>query len=65
MMPDGEIASAMKWEAKNLATFPLENAAVDFFKIGKTTEKASDKIEIMLIMASEEVMNFFVAELKG
>lgn len=60
-MPDGEIASAMKWEAKNLATFPLENAAVDFFKIGKTTEKASDKIEIMLIMASEEVMNFFSA----
>jgi len=58
VMPDEEIPEALKWEAKNLVPFPIENAVVDFYKIGKTTEKAAEKYDLMFAVAGEDLIKF-------
>jgi type IV pilus assembly protein PilM len=59
VMPDSEMPEAIRWEAKNIAPFPLENAALDFYKIGQITDKSIEKFDIMTAIASEEIMNFW------
>jgi len=61
IMPDNEIIDAIKWEAKNLAPFPIENAVFDYYKIGKSNEKAAEKYDIMFAVAGEELLNFLRA----
>jgi type IV pilus assembly protein PilM len=58
VMPDDELREALRWEAKNLVPFPIENAAMDFYKIGKITDKAVEKYDIMFAVAGEELLNF-------
>lgn len=61
IMPDEEMPDAIKWEAKNLVPFPLDNAAIDFYKIGKVTDKNVEKFDIMFAVAGEEFLNFISA----
>ncbi len=61
VMPDEEIPGALKWEAKKLMTFPLENSAIDFYKIGKVTDRGTEKYDIMFAVAGEELLNFLRA----
>jgi len=58
VMPDDEIKGALQWEAKNLIPFPLENSVMDFYKIGKMSDKAVEKYDIMFAVAGEELLNF-------
>ena len=61
VMPDEEIKNALLWEAKNLVPFTIENAAMDFYKIGKVTEAVADKYDIMFAAAGKDVMDFLSA----
>ncbi|MFH1709642.1 MAG: type IV pilus assembly protein PilM [bacterium] len=61
VMPDEEIADALKWEAKNIVPFPMKNSAIDFFKIGKVSDKAVEKYDIMFAVAGEELLNFLAS----
>jgi type IV pilus assembly protein PilM len=56
VMPDEEIPEALKWEAKNLIPFPIENAVIDFYKIEKFTDKSTEKYDIMFAVAAEELI---------
>lgn len=64
LMPDEEIANALRWEAKNLVPFPIENALISFIKIGKLTDKTTEKNDLMFAVAGEELINFFNATSK-
>ncbi len=57
-MPANEIAEAIRWEAKNLVPFALENAVIEYYKIGEVTDKSLKKIDIMFAVAGAELMNF-------
>lgn len=61
IMPDEEIAAALKWEAKKMMTFPIENSTLDFYKIGKITEKTVDKYDVMFAVAGEELLGFLAS----
>jgi type IV pilus assembly protein PilM len=61
VMPDEEIKGALQWEAKNLIPFPLENSAMDFYKIGKLSDKSAEKYDIMFAVAGEELLSFIAS----
>jgi type IV pilus assembly protein PilM len=61
LMPDSEISEAIRWEAKNIVPFPIENAAIGYLKIGQITEKSVEKLDIMLAVAGEDLIGFFDA----
>jgi type IV pilus assembly protein PilM len=61
VMPDEEIAEALRWEAKNIIPFPLENSSMDFFRIGKISDKAVEKYDVMFAVAGEEFLNFLAS----
>ena len=58
VIPDSEIPEALKWEAKNIVPFPIENSKIDFFKIGKITEGSTEKYDLMFAVASDEHIKF-------
>ena len=61
VMPDEEIKNALLWEAKNMVPFPIENAAMDFYKIAKVAEALTDKYDIMFAAAGKDVMDLLSA----
>lgn len=65
IMPDEEIADALKWEAKNLIPFPLENSAIDFYRTGNISDKTAGKYDIMFAVAGEETIDFLNSVSKG
>jgi len=56
VIPDEELNEALKWEAKNIIPFPLENASIDYYKIGQHTNKVGEKFELILGAAAENVI---------
>lgn len=58
VMPDEQITEALRWEAKKLMTFPIENATIDFYKIGKISDQGVEKYDIMFAVAGEELLSF-------
>jgi len=54
-MPEGELRDAVKWEAHNFATFPVENALIDYNIIEKGPQ-GSQKID--LLVAAIEAATF-------
>ncbi len=61
VMPDEEIRNALIWEAKNLVPFPIENASMDFYKMGKVTDAVAEKYDIMFAAAGKDVMDLLSA----
>ncbi len=61
VMPDEEIREALQWEAKNLVPFPIENSTLDFYKIGKISDKAVEKYDVMFAVAGEELLSFLTS----
>jgi type IV pilus assembly protein PilM len=59
-MPDAEIGEAIKWEAKNISPFPIEGAAIDFYKITQAG-KTAEKVDLMFAVAGAELMTFINA----
>ena len=64
VIPDDEVAEAVKWEAKNLIPFPIDTAVIDYYKIGKVSEKNIEKYNIMLAVAGQELTNNLYALVK-
>ncbi len=54
MMSDKELREALFWEAKELITFPLEQAAVSYKKIGERIEGGVKKLELLLVVIKKE-----------
>ena len=55
-MPEAELRGAVRWEAKNLIPFPLENVALDYYVIGKVMDKGIEKLDIIVVAAQEDVL---------
>jgi len=50
-MPKDELAEAIRWEAKKLIPFPLEDAALDYLIVGETQERDLKRTEVVLVAA--------------
>ncbi|MFC1560025.1 type IV pilus assembly protein PilM, partial [Candidatus Margulisiibacteriota bacterium] len=61
VMPDQEIAEAVKWEIRNLIPFSIEGAVVDYYKIGKVTEKSVEKYDILAAVVQHETLDKLLA----
>jgi len=57
-MPKDELAEAVRWEAKKLIPFPIEEAVLDYLVVGETQERDLKRIEVLLVAAERTaVMN--------
>lgn len=56
-MPESELRDSVKWEAQNFATFPIENALVDYYVLEKSATKESHKLDIMVVAIEKETFN--------
>lgn len=50
-MPKDELGEAVRWEAKKLIPFPIEDAVLDYLNVGETQERDLKRIEILLVAA--------------
>jgi len=57
IMPDAEIPEAVKWEVRNLIPFSIESAVIDYYKIGKVTEKSVEKFDILAAAVQNEILD--------
>ncbi len=64
-MPDEELFGAVRWEAKNLIPFPLEAVTLDYYVIGKVNEKGTQKLDIIVVAAQDEVINQQIKAIEG
>ena len=56
-MPEAELRGAVRWEAKNLIPFPLENVALDYYVIDKVVDKGIEKLDIIVVAAQQDILN--------
>jgi|GEM_PF-3045743 len=54
LMSDKELREALYWEAKDLISFPLEQAAVSFKKTGERLDGGSKKVELLLVVVHKD-----------
>jgi type IV pilus assembly protein PilM len=64
-MPEEELYGAVRWEAKNLIPFPLDAVTIDYYIIGKVTDKGSEKLDVIVVAAQDEVINQQVRIIEG
>jgi type IV pilus assembly protein PilM len=64
-MPEEELYGAVRWEAKNLIPFPLDAVTLDYYIIGKVTEKGTEKLDIIVVAAQDEVINRQIKAIEG
>lgn len=50
-MPKDELSEAVRWEAKKLIPFPIEDAVLDYLIVGETQERDLKRIEVLLVAA--------------
>lgn len=50
-MPKDELGEAVRWEAKKLIPFPMEDAVLDYLIVGETQERDLKRIEVLLVAA--------------
>jgi type IV pilus assembly protein PilM len=50
-MPKDELSEAVRWEAKKLIPFPLEDTVLDYLIVGETQERDLKRIEVLLVAA--------------
>ena len=56
-MPSQELAEAIRWEAKNYVSFPLEEAIWDYEITGETVEKGVKKLNITVAASPRETID--------
>jgi Tfp pilus assembly PilM family ATPase len=49
LMPDDELRQAVRWEAKNFITFPLEKALIEYYAINKENNRQASKSELLAV----------------
>lgn len=64
-MPEEELYGAVKWEAKNLIPFPMDAVTLDYYIIGKVTEKGTEKLDVIVVAAQDEVINHQIKIIEG
>ncbi|MBI3609790.1 MAG: type IV pilus assembly protein PilM [Nitrospirae bacterium] len=50
-MPPDELGEAVRWEAKKLVPFPMEETVLDYLIVGETQERDLKRIEVLLVAA--------------
>lgn len=50
-MPKDELGEAIRWEAKKLIPFPIEDAVLDYLIVGETQERDLKRTEVLLVAA--------------
>jgi type IV pilus assembly protein PilM len=50
-MPKDELGEAVRWEAKKLIPFPIEDAVLDYLIVGETQERDLKRTEVLLVAA--------------
>ena len=50
-MPKDELGEAVRWEAKKLIPFPMEDAVLDYLIVGETQERDLQRTEVLLVAA--------------
>lgn len=63
-MSKKEIDKAIRYEAKLQVPFSVDKAKIDYFILGEIEEKKAKKLEILLIVVAEEVINAHLELLK-
>ena len=53
-MPEAELHDAVKWEARNFTTFPIEGAVIDYHAMARPAAKESQKIDVMVAAVEKE-----------
>lgn len=61
VMPQEELAEAVRWEAKRYISYPLDAAIVDYLVTGERREKPVAKYEMVLIAAERRTVTDFLA----
>ncbi|HUK55941.1 MAG TPA: type IV pilus assembly protein PilM [Nitrospiria bacterium] len=57
-MPKDELAEAVRWEAKKLIPFPVEDAVLDYLVVGEVQERDLKRTEVLLVATERAaVMN--------
>ncbi|MBI3618239.1 MAG: type IV pilus assembly protein PilM [Candidatus Omnitrophica bacterium] len=56
-MPSQELAEAIRWEARNYVSFPLEEAILDYEITGETIEKGVKKLNITVAASPRETID--------
>jgi Tfp pilus assembly PilM family ATPase len=55
-MPEGELREAANYEARNFATFPVENAVVDYYLIEKAAAGGTNKNDVLVVAIEKETL---------
>lgn len=56
VMPKGELAEAVKWEAKKLVSFPVDQMIFDFMVAGGKQDQDIKRYEMVLVVAEKEIV---------
>jgi len=60
-----ELIRSIRWQAEKYATFPVENAIVDFQWIKEGHQSSSNQADIVLVAVQREVVNRYIDILKS
>jgi len=63
-MPKDELAEAVRWEAKKLLPFPIEDAVLDYLIVGETQERELKRIEVLLVATERTAVMGQIGALK-
>ncbi|MBI3595858.1 MAG: type IV pilus assembly protein PilM [Nitrospirae bacterium] len=63
-IPKDELAEAVRWEAKKLIPFPIEEAVMDYLIVGETQERELKRIEVLLVATERTAVMSQIGSLK-
>lgn len=55
-MPKEELAEAVKWEAKKLVSFPMEEMILDYIVVGGRQEKETKRYDLIVVVAEKNTV---------
>ncbi|MBI3994623.1 MAG: type IV pilus assembly protein PilM [Nitrospirae bacterium] len=55
-MPKDELGEAVRWEAKKLIPFPMEDSVLDYLIVGETQERDLQRMEVLVVAAERSAV---------
>ncbi len=62
LMPEAEIANAIRWEAERYIPFPADEVEIDYHVINR--DEAEQEIELVLVCAHKDIVNSHILTLR-
>ncbi|MDC4228077.1 MAG: type IV pilus assembly protein PilM [Candidatus Manganitrophus sp.] len=56
VMPQGELAEAVKWEAKKMVSIPMEEMILDYIVAGGRQERETKRYDLILVVADKSTL---------